>query len=197
MSDVVYATLPQLKGIRRIAEDDTSDDVDLNRKLLAASRAIDRKTHRRFWLDETASARTYNPCGRRVLRDADGERLLVDDIGSPAGLLVEVGSWDLWSAVTDYEIEPDNAVAEGWAITALLRPHSWWAAGSRRVRVTAQWGWPSVPADIEEATILLANRLHLRRDTPEGLAASGEWGALRMSRWDPDVEALVAPFALG
>lgn len=190
-----YATLAELKGERRVTK--TTGDTLLQQKLTAASRAIDRKTSRRFWLDPDPTVHVYNPRGR-VVPDPDGERLLVDDIGSETGLIVEVGSGSSWTAVTDYETQPDNAIAKGEGITSLLRPHGCWGAygGTLRVRVTARHGWPAVPDDIKEATLLLANRLVLRKDSPEGVAASGEWGALRVSRWDPDVESLVGPFEL-
>ncbi|MFC6017218.1 phage gp6-like head-tail connector protein [Plantactinospora solaniradicis] len=183
-----YATLPELKAFRRKSGD--TDDGLYQPRLIAASRAIDRKTGRRFYLDETATARTFNPRGRTT---PDG-LLLVDDIGSAAGLVVEVGTGSSWTAVTNYEPSPDNALAQNEPITGLLRATPFWGYAPDRVRITAQWGWPTVPDDIKEATLLLANRLLLRKDSPEGVAASGEWGALRLSRWDPDVEALVSPF---
>jgi hypothetical protein len=184
-----YATLTELKKARRIT--DTADDVALQAALTRASRAIESKTGRRFWLDVSAAARVFKPYGREV----DG-KLLVDDIGTATGLIVEVGSGTSWTAVTDYDTSPDNALAKQRPITGLQRTSGCWVYGTDRVRVTAKWGWPSVPDDISQATLLLANRLYMRKDSPEGIAASGDWGALRMSRWDADVEALVGPFVL-
>lgn len=183
-----YASLADLRRWRRITATNPDVDGQLESVLAAASRAIDRKTARRFWLDPTPSPRAYGVTGRTT---PDG-LLLVDDIGSTDGLLVEVGGGSSWSTVTDYDAEPGGALAQGEAITGLRAAH--WGFG--RVRVTARWGWPEVPTEITEATLLLANRLHMRIDSPEGIAASGEWGAVRLSRWDPDVEALVAPYIL-
>lgn len=189
-----YATLAELKAMRRIT--DATSDAALQAALTRASRAIDRKTGRRFYLDASASARAYNPNGR-VVCSAGGQVLLVDDIGSTTGLVVETGTTAAgWTAVTDYETHPDNAVALNRPVTGLLRLVTTWPSGSTRVRVTAKWGWPAVPDEIVQATLLLANRLYLRKDSPEGIAGSADWGAIRLSRWDPDVEALVGPFML-
>jgi len=188
---VDYATLAELKAARRIT--DTADDAALQQALTAASRAIDRRCGRVFGLDADASARVFRPWGR-VVSDPDGERLMVDDIGNATGLVVEVGDGTTWTAVTDYELLPDNAAARGEPVTGLLRPYGTW--GCQRVRVTARWGWPAVPDEIRQAALLLANRLYLRKDSPEGIAGSSEWGVIRLSRWDPDVESLVGPYVL-
>ena len=89
---------------------------------------------------------------------------------------------------------PDNAFTLGMPVTELLSGWGGWPG--LRVRVTARWGWPVVPRDVSMATLLLANRLYLRKDSPEGVAGSSEWGAVRLSRWDPDVEALISPYIM-
>jgi hypothetical protein len=200
---LTYATLDELKEMRR-RNGQTGSDALFLRALKAASRSIDKATGRRFWLDSVATTRIFNPRGRVTL---DGD-LLIDDIGSMADLVVEIGFGSTWTVVDDYETQPENALARQQAITGLLRPDrpmSGWGYGSRygwrynrrlRVRITAHWGWPLIPDDIAEATLLLASRLYLRKDSPEGVAASGEWGAIRFSRWDPDVQELVGPYRL-
>ncbi len=187
-----YATLAELKAMRHIT--DASQDTPLQSALTRASRAIDTKTSRRYYLDGSATARTYNPNGRTLCVDG-GHLLLVDDIGSTTGLVVERGTTvSGWTAVTDYETHPDNALTLGRPVTGLLLPSGLWPSGSTRVRVTARWGWPSTPDEIVQACLILANRLYLRKDSPEGVAGSAEWGVIRLSRWDPDVEALISPF---
>ncbi|PZG19004.1 hypothetical protein C1I95_12430 [Micromonospora craterilacus] len=191
--------MAELKDDRKIPPEDLTDDAGLYRRLVAASRAIEDKCgQRRFWLDRQVSARIVSASGRRLLRDADGDRLLVDDIGSTDGLLVEVGSAAAgWTEVVDYETEPDSALVKGRPITALLRPRGGWSRlGRQRVRITARWGWPAVPAQVVEASLLLASRLWMRRKSPEGVAGSAEWGTVRVSRWDPDVEALISKYVL-
>ena len=53
---------------------------------------------------------------------------------------------------------------------------------------------PSVPAAIRQATIILSIRQFKRYDAPLGVAGFGDIGAIRVGRYDPDVEALVSPY---
>jgi hypothetical protein len=194
-----YGNLVTLRRRAGLEASDTSQDTDLTSALSAASRSIDKTTGRRFWLDPAVTQRVYNPRGK-VVRDEDGETLLVADIGSTTGLIVETGpAGGPWTAVTGYETVPDNALGDGKPITGLLRPNGvWtWASGSTtRVRVTARHGFPAEPPDITEASYLQATRLFKRRNSPEGVMGSAEWGVVRLSRRDPDVWNLIEPFIL-
>lgn len=183
-----YATLALLKDALKIT--DTGRDDLLNQALASASRQVDAHTGRRFYADSSASARTWPTRGRTVRR-ADGELLLVDDVSSLTGLVVEIGDGTTWSAVTAYFTEPDNALVRGEAITALRYDLGYWST-CRRVRVTARWGWPAVPEPVVQATLIQAARLFRRKDSPEGVTGSAEWGLVRVSRVDPDVQALLA-----
>ena len=160
-----YGTLVALKERLGIEADDTSRDAPLNSALAAASRGIDRATGRRFWLDADPVQRTYNPRGR-IVRESDGDLFLVDDIGNVAGLVVETGSGTSWSAVTDYETGPENAIADGKPITGLLRTLGTWGLTTTRLRVTARFGWPAVPDEVTEAALIQASRLYKRKDSP-------------------------------
>lgn len=188
-----YATLAELKA--QLSITDSARDSLLNKALAAASRAIDKKTGRRFWLDPSVVQRTFNPRGR-ALRECEGERLLIDDIGSATGLVVETGGGTSWTAVTGYETSPDNALPNGVPITSLLLPVGTWGYGTARVRVTARWGWPAVPDEVVQATLLQAGRLYRRKDSPEGVAGSAEWGMVRVPALDPDVRAMIEPYEM-
>ncbi|MET9952385.1 phage gp6-like head-tail connector protein [Streptomyces sp. NPDC006339] len=191
----VYGTVAALKRRLNIAAADTTADDLLQAALAAASRGIERATGRRFWLDTEPTTRTYSTAGRVARRD-DGALLLVDDIGSATGLLVETGSGGTYAPVTGYETSPDNAIADGRPITGLLRAVGGWGTATIRVRVTARHGWPAVPDDITEAALIQATRLYRRKDSPEGVTGSAEWGVVRLSRRDPDVWNLIEPFVL-
>jgi hypothetical protein len=65
-----------------------------------------------------------------------------------------------------------------------------------RVRVTAKWGWPAVPDTVVQATLIQASRLYRRKDSPEGVLGSAEWGTVRLGRVDPDVYALIQQLIL-
>ncbi|MEU0397947.1 head-tail connector protein [Streptomyces sp. NPDC006208] len=188
-----YADLATLKEQLNMEADDDSRDELLGRAITSASRSIDKTTGRRFWLDADPVVRTYRLRGRTVC-EPDGEVLLTDDIGSLSGLLVETGSGSSWSTVTGYETTPDNAHADGEPITGLLRVNGTWGYGPSRVRVTARFGWPSVPDDIEQAALIQASRLFKRKDSPEGVMGSAEWGVVRLSRRDPDVWNLIEQY---
>lgn len=186
-----YAEIALLKKALGIS-DDARNDL-LNAALEAASRSIDDHCGRRFYLDEAASQRVYRP-DSRVADDL----FLVDDIGSTDDLVVETGnSVDGYTAVTSsVEYYPENASARGEALTGLLREDGWQLGDHDRVRVTAAWGFPEVPPQVVQATLILAARLYRRKDTPEGVLGSAEWGTVRLSRTDPDVAELVSRYVL-
>lgn len=199
-SPVAYAALASVKEALGITADTTRDDL-LAGVLDAASRHIDQRCGRRFYADAGATARVYRSAGRLVRgRDGDVDRLMVDDIASTTGLVVESGF--AWSstyttiASTSYEIFPENALVRGVAIDSIgLTAGSLWTPAGR-VRITAQWGWPEVPDEIAQACLLLSTRLFRRKDSPQGFAGSAEWGVIRVASRDPDVEALIAPYRI-
>ncbi|WP_199548939.1 hypothetical protein [Streptomyces sp. N35] len=140
-------------------------------------------------------ARTFRTAGQTEC-GTDGERLLVPDIGHTIGMVVEVGTTGSLTAVTDNETGPDNALLDGCPVTSFLRLSGGWGGGTTRVRVTARWGWPTVPDEVVRATLIQAARLSRRKDFPEGVTGSAEWGVVRLSRIDPNVYALVKHFVL-
>lgn len=176
---------------------DTARDDLLTAAIAAASRLIDRNAGRRFWLDASVSQRTYKPDSRALCSES-GELLIVDDIGTTDGLIVETGSvGGAYTVVTDYETTPENATPRGLPVTGLLRPSGTWGSGIARIRVTAKWGWPAVPDEIAQAALIQAARLVKRKDSPEGVLGSADWGgALRLGRIDPDVFELTKHFVL-
>lgn len=191
----LYATLDELKSGLKIT--DTDRDTRLARNLASASRSIDKTCGRRFYLDPAPVARILNPKGRTVL-DEDGWHLLTADIGDVDGLVVETGRTSAWSDITtQVEAEPTDALDQLKPVTSLLRINGAWPqGGGQRVQVTARWGWPAVPDEVHEATLLLANRLFKRTDSPEGVLGSSEWGVIRVSRKDPDVYGLIETLIL-
>jgi len=198
----VYATLEQLKlaiagssvaGTAALAD----REVLLNQALLGASRGIDAFCGRRFYKDVTAVARTFNPRGRIIRREVE-DLLLLDDIATTTGLIVEVGSATTsWTAITAYETAPDTALYDGWPVTGLLaRTNVWTPSAYTRVRVTAKWGWPAIPDIVTQATLIQAARLYKRKDSPEGVSGSADWGLIRVPNMDPDVKQLISSLVL-
>lgn len=193
---MAYITLAEVKTELKIETLDTSRDTSLTRALNSACRQIDDSTGRTFSLAGSASARVLSPLGS-VWCDDDGEHLLIPDVGSTSGLVVEQGSGSTYTALSSssYELAPADAPGRGWPWTEVIMIGGAWSSGSgQRVRVTAKWGWPSVPDPIASAALIQTIRLWKRKDSPEGVLGSAEWGAIRVSRIDPDVAALIGPY---
>lgn len=171
----------------------------LERAINAASRSVDRWCGRRFWQDSAVATRTYPAYSPT--------RVLVDDISTRTGLVVATGVDGVsfgttWTAGTDFILEPRNADKVGGTDTA--DPHAFWQLVSigrewprygdiSTIQVTARFGWSSCPAEVEQATILKAAQLFKRKDAPFGVAGFGEFGAVRITRNDPDVIDLLSP----
>jgi hypothetical protein len=189
-----YITLAGLKTYLKI--DDAVEDTLLEQIVESASRSIDRIANRRFYLDSTASARTYRPIGNL--------RVITDDIGSTSGLILKTdpdanGNYQTtFTLNTDYIVEPTNALAKNRPVnyltivgpTAMSLPVNYWP----QVQVTARWGWPSVPDDIEQATYILSADLYKRKDSIGGVLGLSELGAIRMSPLGRDIAAMVRAY---
>lgn len=172
----------------------------IERAINASSRAIDKWCgfpYRKFWLDTTATARRYRP--------DDPEEAWVHDIGSTSGLIVRTdndgdGVFETTWASTDYQLEPLDAETMGdayawWRILAIDRYN--FPASSRRrptLQVTAKAGWSAIPDDVNQACLLKAASLYERRNSVQGVAGFGEFGAVRITRADPHVIELLHDF---
>lgn len=195
-----YATRNQIKAALRIGTADTVDDDLIDNCAGAASRLIDGYCNRKFWAVGSATSRVYQ---------ADNEFYCnIDDISGTAITLktssFPSNGFDVTWTVTDYQLEPLNANLDGltWsydkirAVGDYLFPTVNANYGEQAlVQVTANFGWPSVPEPVTQATIIQASRLFKRYDSPLGVAGFGDMGAIRVSRaLDPDVAQLVEPY---
>lgn len=179
-----YASLAELKRMRRVT--DNVDDEDLLKALTRASRAIDKRTGRRpggFSRSGQVTARSYQTRG-------NSSRLIVDEIASTSGLLIN--GTDYSDAGYSVFFWPENAAARQLPVDVLSRSSSWPCS----VSISAEWGWPSIPDEVEEATLLLANRRWMRRNSPEGVAGWAAEGPIQVSRFDPDIEDLIQGYVL-
>jgi hypothetical protein len=171
---------------------------DLITQAVAAAHAlIDDRCGRTFELDAAPTSRTF-PARDRYLSTPDGaQHLRIDDLGDGTGLTVEIRNTfaGTWAPIVGWELGPDNAPADGIPWTWIAAAAGWLTEATK-VRITGRWGWPAIPDGVKQAATLLAARLYRRRDSPEGVLGSSEWGALRVSRFDPDVETLIAPYIL-
>lgn len=165
-----------------------------------ASRQIDEFCRRRFYADPATSVREYSTIGRTSQGTDRGmpfDAIMLDDIASSTGLIVQTGRGDSWTTVSSslYDLAPDNAAADYKPITGLRKWGSYWISNPlQRVRITAKHGWPAIPQQVQQATLMQATRLYLRKDSPEGVKGSAEWGMIRVARVDPDVQELLKDF---
>jgi hypothetical protein len=181
--------------------DNTDNDL-LEDLIESASRSIDRIANRRFYLDSVASARLY-----RAYSDIF---VYIDDLGTTTDLVVKTdsnGNGTYAKTLTlnqDYILDPLTAPSlsrpytqltmvsntETWPIFPGLTQN-----GLRPgVQVTARWGWPSVPDDINMACLILTADLYKRKDAPGGILGLGDLGVVRMSPLGRDVTAMVRAY---
>lgn len=188
-----YVSLEELKAVKELTGF-SFDDIKINRARLAASRAIDQATGRRFWLDDdNTSTRVYTPTSWQILMIDDVVDLQAVDIDR-----VGNGSYsEHWTEGTDYVARPLNAAADGKPfeeIQVRLHGRRWFPKGwESSVRVTGQFGWAAIPDEVVEATKLITVKLMRRSETPFAIVVAGadSNAAIRIARTDPDVANLL------
>jgi hypothetical protein len=189
-----YASLADLKAALRLQ--DSIDDSLLELAIESASREIDGYCERVF----------YSTTGTRVYAPTNIYTVTTDDIISVTTLKSSSDgvTYDITWTTSDYQLEPLNGFAGGLstpytrirATGNYLMPS--FSVGTfyeleALIQVVGVFGWSAVPAAIRQATVILAMRLFKRLDAPLGMI-SNDMGSMRVGRFDPDVEALVAPF---
>lgn len=185
-----YCTLQQLKDSLRIT--DNVDDTMLELAIETASRQIDDHCERVFY--SSSATRYYVPRDSFVCETDDIVSITTLKSSSAAD-----GVYDVTWTSSDYQTEPVNGVAGGIVspVTQLraVGDYLWPRSGEEvTVQVVGTFGWSAVPTAIKYATILLSSRLFKRMDSPLGVAGIGDIGVIRVSRIDPDIDALIAPF---
>lgn len=191
-----YATLAEIRSeLGSYEDDDTGDNTKLEMSVEAASRMIDGWCGQRFWLDGSATARTFTPTNGYELDlindavDGDGS-----GIATTTGLVVKLDTADsgtygtTLTTGTDYLLRPSNA-----AVVSPARPYTEIALtgvnylfsrssyGRPLVEITAKWGWPAVPTDVKKACLIQAIDLFKSKDAAFGVAGGNDFGALRVN----------------
>lgn len=191
----VYATTAQIKAALSIGTADTASDALVGSAGTAASAMVDTYCGRTFGTAVTAT-RYYAADNAYVLRTDDfvGTPTVETDEGAD-------GTWITWAA-TDVQSEPLNNIANGVSTpynqVRAIGDYTFPRSPEALVRITATFGRDAIPDAVSYATILLAERLFKRVDSPLGVAGFGDMGAIRVSRYmDPDVELLLFPYRTG
>lgn len=188
-----YVTPEELKAFLRFEAGDDLDDAQIGPAIAAASRAVDRCTHRQFGLVAAPEVRLFT-ARQEAARGAQWV-VDIDDLMTSVGLVVEFDG----EAITDHRMRPVNApaVARPWECLVVLSTSDVTPTGAEAaVSVTARWGWTEVPEAVKQATLLQANRMLARRNSPFGIAGSPDAGSeMRLlSKVDPDVEVALADY---
>lgn len=195
-SPIWYGDLTELKATLALTGTQFAD-LDLERALEAASRAIDGICWRRFYSTGSDETRVFSPyVGSWV--DA-GDIISITTLKSDPG---GDGTFEeTWTANTDYVLEPLNAALDSRPYSLVRRhPKSNLYFPSdypRSVQIAGRFGWNAVPPEIEQATIIVASQLLQRaRQAPFGVVGVGldQASAVRLARVDPQVAALVGPY---
>jgi len=193
-----YITLQEVKDYIGDGIAGTKHEANLEASVTAASRWIDRYCGRRFYADGSATARLLYPEARDLIR--------TPDISTTTGLVVKYdsgddGTYETTVSSSDYQLEPLDGVREGttgWPYDAIRLIESvMFPVYSKRpsVQVTANWGWPAVPADVVMACKILSHHFHALRNAPHGVAGFGSEGfAIRASAVPPQVPELLHIF---
>lgn len=173
---------------------DPMDDNALENVIEAISRVIDEETGRFFYV--TASQdRYYTAEFSDLLMD-------IDDIVTASAIVTDEDgdrTYERTWASTDYDLEPYNAALHSKPYTRInLAPQGRYAfpSGIRRgVKITGTFGYPAVPKQINEATILIAMKLWKRKEAVFGVLGSADMGFIRVTaKNDPDISMLLDSF---
>jgi hypothetical protein len=163
-----YVALDDLA--RELSISDSLSDTKLELAISAASRQIDAYCQRFFYQDSAVVDRTYYP--------DDYVSLEVDDISTLTDLVVKVdndndGTFETTLTITtNFIVTPTNAADE-----YPVRPYTGlrlvdsgvsnfpiYASGRPSVQVTAKFGWPAIPEDVQKACLIQSAQLFKSSD---------------------------------
>jgi hypothetical protein len=185
-----YATLADLKAALRLT--DNVDDSLLEKAIESASRRIDGYCGRWFYKTSSTAVNIY-PINEYLVA-------FPDDVSSTSLTIKIDTNADGTYATTltqgvDYILEPTDAALRGYPYT-----HARMVGGQTfplevtpsfpTVQVTALWGWDAVPADVNQACVLLAMRQFARLNAALGVVGFADM-AITVRAVDPDVRDLL------
>ena len=172
-----YVSLPEFKDYIKISG--SAKEAALQMAVTSASRNIERFCNRQFNKEDVATPRRFRPDLSTLAE--------VDDFYEATGLVIETGTdgtfTDTWSA-SDYELDPADGIREGqpgWPFSVIRAfGRTFPMDGRQSLRVTAKWGWPTVPQPVKQACLELAHEIYKSADAPFGVAGFDQYGAVRV-----------------
>ena len=189
-----YATLSTVKAAARLT--DAIDDTLLELAIESSSRLIDGHCQRHFYVTSSES---------RYFAADNSYACTIDDVAGTA-ITVQTSSgidgvFDETWAANDVQLEPLNRMSAGlrFPVSRLIAINNYLfpvdPQGEAAVKVTAQFGFgTAIPVDVQQACVLMSLRQFKRYDSPLGVAGFGDMGAVRVSRIDPDIQSMLAPY---
>jgi len=116
---------------------------------------------------------------------------------------------ETWTQGTDYalEVAPGkynvSGKGEQWPYTGAvvitggkLFPFTWMWSHLDRIQVTGVYGWPAVPLNVKNASLIVAAQLFRIKDSVFGVAGFGEFGVVRIQS-NPQVMWLLRRYITG
>ena len=183
-------------GLSDLADTELLDDV-----VTAVSRAIVNACQRTFF-QQAAQARTFVTQSAAMLTLG-----AFNDLVSITTLKFDRdgdGVFEETISATNFGLLDSDFPETGPYTAVELYNQTWFpvpggTAGTGRTKltqVTGTWGWPAVPAQVKQACRLQVARVMKRQESPLGVAGFGEFGVVRVSRLDPDIDAMLQPYKL-
>lgn len=177
-------TYAAVEDVRIYIGVNSQHDSGLSATIEAVSRQIDGYCQRHFYQEGTSE----EPVPRQFMRSTETSILF-----GPFNDLVELDEID---HIGTFRLEPVNRSGpEARPFTSIVRTDGG-ELSEEPIEVTGVWGWPAVPAAVRQACLLQTSRVFRRADSPMGVAGFGEFGGIRVSQFDPDVKALLAPYCI-
>jgi hypothetical protein len=187
-----YLTLEQLRTSSQLGDLPVDDFAQI--AIDSAEEAIEAYCGRRFWKDSGGTAVRYFSAD-------DSYCVVVDDLVT-AGTVATDNDGDgvyetTWDA-TAFSLSPINAAAKDKPYTRILTTPlatQTFPSGRNGVKVTGDWGWPSIPQRVVQATLIQATRFFKRaRSSPMGIETvtiDGQPVRIR-AKLDADVEVMLS-----
>ena len=161
----------------------TFADTDLSRAAVAASRFVDGICGTQFYLGTPGEVRKYTPVA--------SDYLIIDDATTITSVSANGSALTLDTAYSKF-----GAHTGVTNVLRSLQGYTFPRGVTNSVSVTGTFGWTAPPADVKQATVILASRF-LKRSREAAFGVIGfdlEGGAVRIPGRDPDVDRLLNPY---
>jgi hypothetical protein len=177
---MAIATVADLRNYLGYQPGITADDELLADALDVATDAVEQFTGRSWAATGTSEVRTFRTGGvqRAMIDDAQTVTLVEHSADHIVWIAVPTIHW--WTG-------PENTLPKTTIVSNITL--------MEYVRVTGTFGVGTVPASVKRATIMMAAKLHKRRDSISGVEGFGDFGVVRVStRQDADIVNLLSQY---